>query len=82
VLQQALKDLERYWLAGGARPFMTGQQLSVPDLLCVCELEQLRYDGSSMACQHSTYVEQWSSCSSRAFALIGAMAVAVQRMAQ
>jgi hypothetical protein len=42
VLQQALKDLESYWLAGGARPFMTGQQVSVPDVLCVCELEQLR----------------------------------------
>jgi hypothetical protein len=42
VLQQALRDFERYWLAGGARPFMTGQQLSVPDLLCACELEQLR----------------------------------------
>ncbi|KAF6257906.1 thioredoxin-like protein [Scenedesmus sp. NREL 46B-D3] len=45
VLQQALKDLESYWLAGGSRPFMTGQQLSTPDLLCICELEQLRYDG-------------------------------------
>eukprot|EP00882_Tetradesmus_deserticola_P007766 GHRQ01008176.1.p1 GENE.GHRQ01008176.1~~GHRQ01008176.1.p1 ORF type:complete len:256 (+),score=117.68 GHRQ01008176.1:162-929(+) len=42
VLQQALKDLESYWLAGGSRPFMTGQLLSVPDLLCACDLEQLR----------------------------------------
>uniref|UniRef100_A0A383VA58 Glutathione transferase n=1 Tax=Tetradesmus obliquus TaxID=3088 RepID=A0A383VA58_TETOB len=42
VLQQALKDLESYWLGGGSRPFMTGQQVSTPDLLCVCDLEQLR----------------------------------------
>jgi hypothetical protein len=42
VLRQALKDLESYWLAGGSRPFMTGDSLSVPDVLCVCELEQLQ----------------------------------------
>jgi hypothetical protein len=42
VLRQALKDLESYWLAGGAQAFMTGQQLSTADLLCACELEQLR----------------------------------------
>lgn len=42
MLRQALVDLEAYWLAGGGRPFMTGDSLSVPDLLCVCELEQLQ----------------------------------------
>jgi len=42
VLRVALKDLESFWLQGGRRPFMTGQQLSVPDVLCVCEIEQLR----------------------------------------
>lgn len=42
VLRQALVDLEAYWLDGGGRPFMTGDSLSVPDVLCACELEQLQ----------------------------------------
>lgn len=40
TLQQALKDLEGYWLKD--KPFMTGQQVAIPDLLCCCELEQLK----------------------------------------
>eukprot|EP00878_Enallax_costatus_P002891 GHUV01003085.1.p1 GENE.GHUV01003085.1~~GHUV01003085.1.p1 ORF type:complete len:246 (+),score=79.06 GHUV01003085.1:184-921(+) len=40
VLQQALKDLEGYWLRD--KPFMTGQQVAIPDLLCCCELEQMK----------------------------------------
>jgi hypothetical protein len=42
VLRQALKDLDSYWLKGGRQPFMTGQQVSTPDLLCCCELEQIK----------------------------------------
>jgi hypothetical protein len=42
VLREALKDLDSYWLAGGSKPFMTGADVSVPDVLCVCELEQLQ----------------------------------------
>lgn len=42
ITRQALKDLESYWLAGGSRPFMTGDSVSVADVLCVCELEQLQ----------------------------------------
>ncbi len=40
VVKEALAALESYWLAD--KPFMTGQQVAIPDLLCVCELEQLR----------------------------------------
>jgi hypothetical protein len=42
VLWQALKDLDSYWLKGGRQPFMTGQQVSIPDLLGCCELEQIK----------------------------------------
>jgi hypothetical protein len=42
VLKQALADLDSYWLAGGSRRFMTGDRVSIPDVLCCCELEQLK----------------------------------------
>ncbi|KXZ51433.1 hypothetical protein GPECTOR_12g395 [Gonium pectorale] len=42
TLKLALSALESYWLAGGSRPFMTGGAPCVADLLCACELEQLR----------------------------------------
>jgi glutathione S-transferase len=42
VLKQALADLDSYWLQGGHRPFMTGDRVSTADVLCCCELEQLR----------------------------------------
>ncbi|PNH11919.1 Glutathione S-transferase T1 [Tetrabaena socialis] len=41
TLQLALASLESYWLDGGSRPFMTGNQPCIADLLCCCELEQL-----------------------------------------
>lgn len=51
TLRLALSALERYWLAGGARPYMAAGQAAqglgwgdgpcVADLLCCCELEQL-----------------------------------------
>jgi glutathione S-transferase len=40
VLTEGLKALQQYWLKG--KPFMTGDSVTIADLLCVCELEQLR----------------------------------------
>lgn len=40
ILQQALNQLETYWLAD-EKPFLAGENISVADLLCCCELEQL-----------------------------------------
>ncbi|GIL45339.1 hypothetical protein Vafri_2611 [Volvox africanus] len=42
TLKLALSSLEEYWLAGESRIFMTGTQPCAADLLCACELEQLR----------------------------------------
>ncbi|KAK9830426.1 hypothetical protein WJX72_011719 [[Myrmecia] bisecta] len=39
TLKTALKSLETYWLA--STPFVAGQQISLPDLLMACELQQL-----------------------------------------
>lgn len=46
TLRLALAAMERYWLAGGARPYMAAVQGGgggpcAADLLCCCELEQL-----------------------------------------
>eukprot|EP00798_Chlamydomonas_sp_ICE-L_P001468 gene1468-32850_t len=41
VLQLSLKQMQFIWLREGASPFMCGDQISVADLLCSCELEQL-----------------------------------------
>uniref|UniRef100_A0A7R9V2W7 Glutathione transferase n=1 Tax=Chlamydomonas euryale TaxID=1486919 RepID=A0A7R9V2W7_9CHLO len=41
ILNFALDQLEGYWLRGGTQSFMLGQQVSLADLLCTCELEQL-----------------------------------------
>lgn len=41
ILSLALGQLEKYWLQGGGRPFMAGSEVSLADLLCCCELEQL-----------------------------------------
>ncbi len=41
-VQMALPQLQKYWLAGGARPYMTGDLPCIADLLGVTELEQLR----------------------------------------
>eukprot|EP00879_Flechtneria_rotunda_P017721 GHRR01018577.1.p1 GENE.GHRR01018577.1~~GHRR01018577.1.p1 ORF type:complete len:194 (+),score=29.95 GHRR01018577.1:422-1003(+) len=41
IMQQALKDLESYWLAN-SKKFMTGDYVCIADVLCCCEFEQLR----------------------------------------
>lgn len=41
-VQSALPQLQKYWLADGARPYMTGDLPCIADLLGVTELEQLR----------------------------------------
>lgn len=40
VLKRALTVLESYWLNG--RPFMCGPKISLADLLCACEIQQLK----------------------------------------
>jgi len=40
VLTEGLTALQKYWLK--EKPFMTGDSVSITDLLCACELEQLR----------------------------------------
>ncbi len=38
MLNTALSAMESYWLASS--PFLAGDDISLPDLLCCCELEQ------------------------------------------
>ncbi|GAX72554.1 hypothetical protein CEUSTIGMA_g10.t1 [Chlamydomonas eustigma] len=41
LLAIALKQMTEYWLQNGAQQFMCGNQVSLADLLCACEMEQL-----------------------------------------
>ena len=39
-MQSTLKQMEEIWLDGGKKKFLIGDEITVADLLGVCELEQ------------------------------------------
>ena len=40
AMQSTLKQMEEIWLDGGKKKFLIGDEITVADLLGVCELEQ------------------------------------------